>query len=494
MLLAVFIESAEQAETTAMPEMRRSNNGECIDWPLHSSRSQQTMRARHNEGFRITHESNNKCRFSASTHAPGAGRHGFSQGMVQSLLFGGVGSFHRPLGVFFGAWMNRGSAVENAHEVRMSQDLDRLKRLAEMLQQDASNASLRQHFFDQAMQAGRSELIVEIADSLLESLPSDPWLLFQKANGLIGQRRYGDALTVIEQVRSLGVSDAGIDSNVGLCHFCLHEFDRALAPLQRCYVAGLRDAGVLRLLVVTLHHLSMMDEATKIANENEATAKADAALAGAFALLYLDSNDVAGATRWAKVAMDLNPQSVDGRITQATLLTARLETARARAILEDLINDAPQLGRAWIGLGTLDLLAQDLNSAKQRLARGLELMPSHVGSWHVLGWAQLLSGDLAAADATFQRAMEIDRNFAETHGALASIAAMRGENVTARHLVEVALRLDPQCLSARFAESVLSRNAGSPDQAQKILAATVAEIAGRDGSALSKLLAKSSKH
>lgn len=384
--------------------------------------------------------------------------------------------------------------METAREDRTPQELDRLKRLAGMLQQDTGNTSLRQHFFDQAMRAGQSELVVQIADSLLGPTPSDPWLLFQKANGLIGLRRYGDALTVLEHVRSLGVIDAGIDSNLGLCHFCLHEFDRALPPLQRCYVAGMRDAGVLRLLIVTLHHLSMMDEAIKIASENEAAAKSDPALAGAFALLYLDSNDAAKATRWAKVAMDLNPKSLDGRITQATLLTAKLETAKARAMLEDLIKDAPQLGRAWIGLGTLDLLAQDLNSAKQRLTRGLELMPSHVGSWHVLGWAQLLSGDLVAAEATFQRAMEIDRNFAETHGALASIAAMRGENVKARHLIEVALRLDPQCLSARFAESVLSKNAGSPDQAQKILSATVAEIAGRDSSALSKLLTKTSKH
>ncbi|HEU4655241.1 MAG TPA: hypothetical protein VFS47_14735 [Steroidobacteraceae bacterium] len=372
-------------------------------------------------------------------------------------------------------------------------ELERLQRLVGMLKQDASNPSLRQHFFDQAARAGCSDLIVETADSLLASSPRDPWLLFQKANGEIGRREYRNALAVLSQVRELGVADPAVDSNVGLCHFCLHEFDQARAPLERCYAAGVRDAGTVRLLITTLHHLSSMEEAVKVAGENEALARGDAALAGAYALLYLDSNDSGKAAQWAKVALDLNPKSLDGRITQATLLTARLETQKARSMLQDLIDDAPQLGRAWIGLGTLDLLAQDLASAKQRLARGLELMPSHVGSWHVLGWAQLLSGDLLAAETTFQRALEIDRNFAETHGALASLAAMRGENVKARHLIEVALRLDPQCLSARFAESVLSKNAGSPEQAQKILSAAVADVAGRDSSALSKLLTKGSR-
>src|SRR3954447_5935563 len=278
--------------------------------------------------------------------------------------------------------------VDTMNQNSANTDLERLQRLAGMLRQDMANASLRQHFFDQAARAGCSELIVDTAGYLLESAPADPWLLFQKANGEIGRRNYSDALQILAKVQALGIADPALDSNVGLCHFCLQQFDQARPPLERCYAAGIRDAGTLRLLITTLHHLSMMDEAIKVAGENEAIAKTDAALAGAFALLYLDTNDAAKATRWAKIAMDLNPKSLDGRITQATLLTARLETAKSRAMLESLIEDAPNLGRAWIGLGTLDLLNQDLRTAKQHLSRGLELMPSHVGSWHVLGWAQ----------------------------------------------------------------------------------------------------------
>jgi Tfp pilus assembly protein PilF len=146
---------------------------------------------------------------------------------------------------------------------------------------------------------------------------------------------------------------------------------------------------------------------------------------------------------------------------------------------------APANARAYIGLGTLALLENDLQQAKAHLLRGVELMPGHVGSWHVLAWTHLMSGEIDLAELRFRHALELERNFAETHGALAAIAALRGDRAASERGIEVALRLDPQSLAARFAQSVLVGQAGDPAAARKIIKRTVARLSPQDGSMLS---------
>ena len=92
---------------------------------------------------------------------------------------------------------------------------------------------------------------------------------------------------------------------------------------------------------------------------------------------------------------------------------------------------APEIGRAWVGLGTLALLERDLPRAQTLLARGAEFMPGHVGSWHVLAWAYLLGGDLEKAAQILEKSVQMDRNFAEAHGGLAAVAALRGDRTAA---------------------------------------------------------------
>jgi Tfp pilus assembly protein PilF len=382
----------------------------------------------------------------------------------------------------------------NANSEQLAQAAGRLDRLQKLLQVDPGNKALQREFVETAMSAGRFDVVAELAQSALAVNPADTTALFDRASALIGQKEYRSALNSLSQLRQLVGADPAIQQNIGLCHFCLGEFEPATVALELSYAAGLRDAGAVRLLVTSYHHAGLMEQALKVAQENEEVGSGDGALAGAYALLYLDADDAMRASKWARTALRLNPKSIDGRVTEATLLTARMQTDQAQLMLEGVVNDAPATGRAWIGLGSLALLAQKMDQAKHYLARGVELMPGHVGSWHVLGWAQLMSGEIEGAQRSFQQALELDRNFAETHGALAAIAALRGEKQRAAQLIEIAQRLDRESLAVKFAEAVLLGQGGNAQQGHKLLMDTVAALSARDNSALSKLLVRSTRH
>lgn len=303
-------------------------------------------------------------------------------------------------------------------------------------------------------------------------------------------RDHSGARDILLRLESMDPVPPAVRTNLALCHYCLAEYDAARLVAERAYQDGARDAGTLRLLISSCHHLGMIDEARAIANANPGVAKSDGALAGAYALLYLDADDARSAGRWARAALASHPDSIDGLVVDATVATAQMDLERAARHYERVLELAPGTGRAWLGLGMLSMLTRDMDAAKSNIARGLEYLPEHVGSWHALAWAHLLSGETAQAEKAFNRALELDRNFAETHGGLAALAALHGDRAAAQRSIEVARRLDPQCLSANFAESVLTGQAGDPEKARQTIMDAAASLAGRHGNALARLIDK----
>lgn len=352
----------------------------------------------------------------------------------------------------------------------------RLPQLERLLELDPNTPALFRECAQLALETRAYDTLSRICDARLRAHPRDPLAMWTQGQALIAQRQYGRAAEVLEKVTGEPALAAAARQDLGLCYFCLGEYARARAPLQALYEAGGRSSGLLRLLVGTYHHLGLTAEAAAVADANAEPARADAALAGAYALLYLDLSRAADAARWTRVALALDGRCLDALTVDATMSLARGDRNRARQVFESALAVAPQTGRAWVGLGSIALLERDFPRALEQLNRGVELMSGHVGSWHVLAWAYLLAGELANAERAFEHALALNRNFAETHGGLAAVAALRGDEAAARRSLETALRLDPVCLSAQFARSVLSGQAGNADQARALVLAAFSRL------------------
>jgi Flp pilus assembly protein TadD len=99
-----------------------------------------------------------------------------------------------------------------------------------------------------------------------------------------------------------------------------------------------------------------------------------------------------------------------------------------------------------------------------------------------------LAKALDAAQAAFERALGLDRNFAETHAGLASVAAIRGQRAEAERLIEVAQRLDPKCLSAQFARSVLLDQGGKGGEARRVIVRTARNVMSERPTVLGRVI------
>jgi Flp pilus assembly protein TadD len=100
----------------------------------------------------------------------------------------------------------------------------------------------------------------------------------------------------------------------------------------------------------------------------------------------------------------------------------------------------------------------------------LERIPDSVGIAVTLGWACLAGRDLKGAEVAFRRSLDIDHNFAEAHGGLASALALQSRVDEAQSAIRRAQRLDSQGFGAAFAQTVLLKIQGRHDAATDLLA------------------------
>jgi Tfp pilus assembly protein PilF len=145
-------------------------------------------------------------------------------------------------------------------------------------------------------------------------------------------------------------------------------------------------------------------------------------------------------------------------------------------------------------MGLTDMLAQNLPKAIEDLKNAVRYMPNHIGTWHALAWCMIVSNDLASARESFDKAMEIDHNFGETHGGLAVIAVMEGRLTEAEGLIKRALRLDPRSFAARFAQSLMLAQRGKPEVAQELIQKILKSPVMEGGESLQDILLRTMPH
>jgi Flp pilus assembly protein TadD len=195
----------------------------------------------------------------------------------------------------------------------------------------------------------------------------------------------------------------------------------------------------------------------------------------------------------SSAALASGARPLEALVVAGSLALGRDDAATAAALLKEALAISPDDGRSWAGLGMASLLNGDTAQAKEQLERAAANLPTHIGTLHALGWCQIVRGELGGAQQTFRNALALDRNFGESHGGLAVAHALQGNRSEAEEGVQRALRLDPEGLSARYAEMVLSGVANDPARFRKLAIRLVSNRSSSASSALTSALIKRSR-
>lgn len=341
----------------------------------------------------------------------------------------------------------------------------RLARLLGFLSQDPQNLMLLRDAADEAIEGGEWQQARDLISRALAVAPQDASSRYRMAVVLSQQGEADSALAFTK-----GLIDEGELNEV-----LLYQHAKTLILAGRHGEAeplldGLQDHAAQLpefdyFHIRALHAVGKLDEAIAKASAREDDPIAQAMLS----LLYIDAERLDEGQALAQHVLSRDPHNVDALLAAGTGLLAMEKSDAALPAFNDVVRQHPDSGRAWMGIGLARLAAGDLDGAREALGKTVALMPSHLGSWNALAWVQMIQRDHEGASKTLDTALDINRNFGETHGTLAVLKAAQQEWQEAEHHAEVAVRLQPESFAGRFAQTLVLEHRGRPEQAATLL-------------------------
>jgi Flp pilus assembly protein TadD len=332
----------------------------------------------------------------------------------------------------------------------------RLAKLRTYREADPANARLLAEIFDLALATGRrDEARATLADARAR-FPQDDHFAFRAATLAIAERRLDEARTLLASLRERQPDDFAIAYNLAYVDVLEGRFAEAGALLEPLASAPDAPVEAATLWLHALHHAGELELARTAARSLLARHPEDPGLLAVVSLALWDLGDVPDARRLADQALERAPHTLAALVTRGSIALGERDASAAAESFTRALSVNKVDGRSWSGLGLASLLSRDFESARTQLQTALEYMPGHIGTWHALAWCHIAGQRLAQAREAFERALAIDRNFAETHGGLAVVAALSGDAAASDTHAKRALGLDPQCISARYAQALLS--------------------------------------
>ncbi|MFZ6778070.1 tetratricopeptide repeat protein [Undibacterium sp. Ji83W] len=283
---------------------------------------------------------------------------------------------------------------------------------------------------------------------------------FRASNLYLAQGRLQDAQVVLIGLEELQGPHPSIIHNLAYIYFQKNDFTAALALLDK----GLNDTGnnvqdisQLQVLWLRCMHRSLkLEEALEYALQQQKLNRLSDQATGIASLVAVDLGNMELAATWARQALESHPEQVEALVANATVALAQKNTDLSRECLLRALTKNATDGRVLSLLGFTEMYDMKIDQALPYLQDAVVYMPKHIGTHLGLGWLYFIQRDLDAASAEFETALALDRNFSESHGAIAVIAATQNQIEKAEQHIELALRLDKSNFSAPYAQAILS--------------------------------------
>jgi tetratricopeptide (TPR) repeat protein len=366
----------------------------------------------------------------------------------------------------------------------------RFERLSSFLSQDPDNINLFHDWFEQGLQLGAFDQISVKLDQLIQNLPSDASLIFAKTKLLIAKGDFNQAIELCNSLIENGIINTGVIYNKCWSQLNAGQHQEIIDQASDLDKYVSEYPPILLVLARAYHHLGDMEQAITIVDRFISLMPDSPEAHGLKSMLMLDLGQYDGAKASADRSLELNPYNHEALITLSSVALTQQDPDEALKHLEANQKVMQQSGRMMLNYGQVLMLNMQFDQAEDALKQAVNLMPEHIGTWHALAWVQLVLDKVSDAKRCFERAMDIDRNFADSHGGLAIIAICEGDLDAADKRTKTAIRLDPMSASGRYAESLLLEKRGNPEEAKKRVTEMLTSTMGVDGKPITQHIAK----
>lgn len=351
----------------------------------------------------------------------------------------------------------------------------RIERLWQYLDADPSNTSLLRDIAREGMGTGAYEHTMKALDKLAELQASDA---NDEAAAIHTLLKLGQTEKACERglkAREHWPEDGAVRVETARALLNAHRLDEALSHSEGEYLdeALAQMAGELRLQA--LWHKGEVAPASELAAQLAAQFPNNPRIAAQYSALLYDESRAQEAFEAAHRAYAMSPLHAYSALhVLASEKLLHRDVSGALKFVDEAQRARTDDGRIWLIKGSAQLMLGKVDEAIGDLKRALAIFPGHPGTHLTLAWVYITRKELDAAESTVHDAIEASPAFGESHGTLAVIYALKGQQEDARQSIRRATLLDKTGFAARYAQSILDGNpAGSVEEIYKDLAQRV---------------------
>lgn len=356
----------------------------------------------------------------------------------------------------------------------------RVARLRDFLAVDPANIELTCELLDALHAQGDFAGVDDVLARADATVIAAPGVAFRAARSHLVHGRYADAEQALQSLIAAGHGSTAVVHDLAFSQLCQRRADDAARTLSDPANQIERNTAIrvleARIALMQERH----DEALAMLQEALVEAPDDPTVQGVQALALLDAGQTDAARDTAMQCLQSSPDQHEALLAAGTAALWSQDVDAAGTLYARALERHPNSGRALSGQGQVALLHADLDRGLALLTRATQTMPDHIGTWHALAWAQLLSGRRHDARTSYERAYAIDRNFGDTHGGLALVDALDGEIDAAEQGIKRALRLDPDSMTARYAQTLVMDARGDAAGSEIVMQGLLQDGPNRD--------------
>lgn len=360
---------------------------------------------------------------------------------------------------------------------------ERYAKYQSYLKLDTENIKLISDLFDLSLQLAELEHTQTYLQSLIRLAPFALSTLHRKASLAMRMQNYELAAQELSTLVQLEPEAGALWHDLAYCHLMSKNYPACGEVLNQVDQMRLLDTvdeqcrAALQVLSLRYMHLTQKhSQAIAAAIKWQESGTLSARAAGVASLIAFDNEELQLASQWAKLGQQQLPPEDEAIMTEASLALMRQDTEYADACLSVLLNNRPHDGRVASMAGISAMYQRNLPKAQHYLQQATAWMSQHIGSWLALGWVCYGQTDLRGAEQAFDQALALDRNFAESHGALAVIYASSARVEQAQVEIKLALGLEATNAAAQYAKLILSGQAQNQELISAIVERTLQKL------------------
>jgi putative PEP-CTERM system TPR-repeat lipoprotein len=305
---------------------------------------------------------------------------------------------------------------------------------------------------DSLLKNGQYKEAEAIADTILANVPTQPFLLFIKANARFEDKDYKEASRFANQSLSSGFNSFSLKLIAGASAFYLQNHEQSVNNLKDILPYLSADNPARRMLAVSQLQLGLIDDISETLNSYDATNKEDTQFLATLSYELLEVGAYEQAQKMASYVKNSTDMTAE-EIARVGVLKLMMNDPSGIDKLELALQKNPELASAELMLAFSSIESGNLPRATKIAEKWLEQYPEKAGGYNLQAAIHFKNNELEKGEAVLEKSLQIEPNNVYALIQQVQLASFRKDNEQATLLTENAVKVHPdniQILSQYF--------------------------------------------